>query len=134
GGDILDENGQCALDEPEAREALEYLNSLQEYAPSGILSQANEDMRELFLNGTLATEWWPALEQPTLQGSDLDWGFVAGTAPEGREPVGTYGGWNLSIFADSENQDAAWEFIEFMTDPEVNPRVVDLLPANVTAA
>lgn len=134
GGSILDENGQCALTEPEAREALEYLSSLQQYAPSGILSQANEDMRELFLNGTLATEWWPALEQPTLQNSEVDWGFVAGTAPEGQEPVGTYGGWNLSIFSDAENPEAAWEFIEFMTDPEVNPNVVDLLPANVQAA
>lgn len=134
GGDIIDENGHCALTSPEAQEALEYLNSLKPYAPTGLLGQANEDIRELFLNGAVATEWWPALEQPTLQDSNLDWGFVAGTAPEGKEPVGTYGGWNLAIFSESEHPDEAWEFIEFLTDPEVNQKVVDLIPANTEAA
>jgi hypothetical protein len=49
-------------------------------------------MRELFLNGTLAIELWPALEQPTLQKSQIDWDVIAGFAPEGKEPVGTFGG------------------------------------------
>lgn len=134
GGSVLNEDGSCALTQPEAIEALEYLLSLQPYAPEGILNAASGDMRELFLNGSLATEWWPALEQPTLQGSDLDWDFVNGTAPEGKTPVGTYGGWNLVIYEASPNKDAAWKFIEFMTDPNVNGRVVDLIPANVEAA
>jgi multiple sugar transport system substrate-binding protein len=134
GGEIIDADGVCRLDEPEAIEALEYLASLAPYAPEGVLGASNEDMRELFLNETLATEWWPALEQPTLQDSDVDWGFAVGTAPEGQTPIGTYGGWNLAIFEGAENPDAAWQFIEFLTDPEVNPRVVDLVPANVEAA
>lgn len=134
GGSVLDEDGMCALAEPEAVEALEYLVSLQEFAPEGILNASSGDMRELFLNGSLATEFWPALEQPTLQNSDINWGFVNGTAPEGMTPIGTYGGWNLVIYADSENKDAAWQFIEFLTDPMVNGRVVDLIPANIEAA
>jgi multiple sugar transport system substrate-binding protein len=134
GGSVLNDDGSCALDEPEAIEALEYLANLQQYAPRGILNTASEDMRELFLNESLAMEWWPALEQPTLQESDVSWDFVVGTAPEGNEPVGTYGGWNLVIYEDSPNKEAAWEFIEFLTDPEVNGRVVDLIPANVEAA
>ncbi|MGH2699967.1 MAG: ABC transporter substrate-binding protein [Actinomycetota bacterium] len=134
GGSVLNEDGSCALDEPEAVEALTYLQDLQQYAPPGILNSTNEDMRELFLNGSLGLEWWPALEQPTLQDSQLNWGFVAGTAPDGGEPVGTYGGWNLVIYEDSPNKDAAWKFIEFLTDPEVNGRVVDLIPANTDAA
>ncbi|MEA3338169.1 MAG: sugar ABC transporter substrate-binding protein [Chloroflexota bacterium] len=134
GGSVLNGDGSCALGDPEAIEALEYLLGLQAYAPEGILNASSGDMRELFLNGTLATEWWPALEQPTLQGSDLNWEFVNGTAPEGKTPVGTYGGWNLVVYANSPNQEAAWKFIEFMTDPEVNGRVVDLIPANKVAA
>ena len=134
GGSVLNEDGTCALSEPEAVEALEYLASLQPYAPEGILNSASGDMRELFLNGSLATEFWPALEQPTLQKSSLNWDFVNGTAPEGKTPVGTYGGWNLVIYKDSPNKEAAWKFIEFMTDPKVNGRVVDLVPANKEAA
>src|SRR5215469_12706571 len=90
GGEIIDDQGKCALDQPAAIEALEYLKSLQAYAPKGVLNAASEDMRQLFLNGSLAMEFWPALEQPSLQKSNLDWDFVAGHGPEGKKPVGTY--------------------------------------------
>lgn len=134
GGSVLLEDGTCGLTQPEAIEALDYLLELSAYAPEGILNASSGSMRELFLNESLATEWWPALEQPTLLNSDLDWGFVAGTAPEGETPVGTYGGWNLVMYSDSEHKEAVWKFIEFMTDPAVNGRVVDLIPANIEAA
>lgn len=134
GGQVLNDDGSCALDEPPAVEALEYYASLAPYAPQGALNAASEDMRELFLNETVATEWWPALEQPTLQDSELDWGFVRNPAPEGETPVGTFGGWNLVIWEDSEHKDAAWEFIEFLVQDDVNGKVVDLVPANVDAA
>ena len=80
-------------------------------------------MRELFLNGSLAVEFWPALEQPTLQKSKLDWDFVAGHAPEGKTPVGTYGGWNLVVYKTSPHKDAAWKFIQFLTREDVNGAV-----------
>lgn len=134
GGSVLHDDGTCALDEPEAVEALTYLQGLIPYAPDGILNASSGDMRQLFLNGALAAEFWPALEQPTLLNSELDWNFVAGTAPEGRTPVGTYGGWNLVMYEASDEQDAAWRFIEFLTREDVNGRVVDLIPANVAAA
>lgn len=136
GGDVLDSSGKCALNQPASVGALEYLANIQQYAPSGILNNSSGSMRELFLNGSLATQFWPALEQPTLQSSDINWGFVAGTAPVGKTPVGTYGGWNLGVFSDASEveRDAAWRFIEFLTSPEVNGDVVDLLPANVEAA
>ncbi|MEZ5666037.1 MAG: sugar ABC transporter substrate-binding protein [Alphaproteobacteria bacterium] len=134
GGRVLDDAGKCALTAPESVEALAYLQSLTAFAPQGILNASSGDMRELFLNGTLAIEFWPALEQPTLQASSLDWDFVAGTAPEGTTPVGTFGGWNLAVFESSEHQDAAWKFIQFMVREDVNGDVVDLIPANKAAA
>ncbi|HML21389.1 MAG TPA: sugar ABC transporter substrate-binding protein [Aggregatilinea sp.] len=134
GGAVLHEDGSCALDEPESVEALNYLVSLIPYAPEGLLNTKNEDIRQLFLNGSVGIEWWPALEQPTLQSSELDWGFVAGTAPEGKTPVGTYGGWNLVIYDQSQHKEEAWKFIEFLTSKDVNGKVVDLIPANIEAA
>ncbi len=134
GGSVLHEDGTCALDEPEAIEALEYLVSLLPYAPEGVANAGTGDMRELFLNQSLATEWWPALEQPTLFASDLDWDFVVGTAPEGMTPVATLGGWNLVIYEASQHKDEAWQFIEYMTLPDVNSQVVDLIPANIESA
>jgi ABC-type glycerol-3-phosphate transport system substrate-binding protein len=134
GGKVLDDQGKCALTSPESIQALEYLASLVPFAPQGINNASSGSMRELFLNGSLAMEFWPALEQPTLQKSKLDWDFIPGHAPEGKKPVGTYGGWNLVVYKSSPNQEAAWKFIQFMTREDVNGAVVDLIPANVNAA
>ncbi|MGH1482410.1 MAG: ABC transporter substrate-binding protein [Geminicoccales bacterium] len=134
GGKVLNDDGSCGLTSEESVEALAYMQSLAPYAPQGIANASSGDMRELFLNGSLAVEFWPALEQPTLQGSDLNWDFVNGTAPEGKTPIGTYGGWNLVVYKDSANKEAAWKFIEFLTREDVNGKVVDLIPANVKAA
>ena len=134
GGAVLGDDGKCALTSPEAVEALEFYKTMADYAPAGILNAGDEPMRELFLNGTLAIELWPALEQPTLDKSSIDWDLLAGFAPEGKKAVGTYGGWNLVLYKASKNRDAAWKFIEFMTREDVNGAVVDLIPANVAAA
>jgi len=134
GGSVLDASSKCVLDQPASMEALQYLASLAPYAPKGILNAASGDMRELFLNGSLAMEFWPALEQPTLRKSKLDWDFVVGHAPAGKTPIGTYGGWNLVVYQQSQHQDAAWKFVRFLTRPDVNGQVVDLIPANIDAA
>ena len=134
GGKVLNDDGTCALTSTEAVDALKYVQSLAAYAPSGMNNSNSGSMRELFLNQSLATEFWPALEQPTLKKSSLDWDFVGGHAPAGKTPVGTYGGWNLAIFKTTAHQDAAWKFIQFLTREDVNGDVVDLVPANVKAA
>lgn len=134
GGAVLTADGACALNEAPAVRAMQYLQDLVQFAPDGILNASSGTMRELFLNGSLAIEFWPALEQPTLQASKIDWGFVNGTAPEGMSPVGTFGGWNLAVFESSRHKNAAWKFVEFMVREDVNGDVVDLIPANVAAA
>lgn len=134
GGAVLGDDGKCALTSPAAIEGLEFYKKMADYAPAGILNAPDEPMRELFLNGTLAIELWPALEQPTLDKSKIDWDLLAGFAPAGKKPVGTYGGWNLVVYKQSKNQEAAWKFVQFMTREDVNGAVVDLIPANVAAA
>lgn len=134
GGEVLNAAGECALDEAPAVEAMEYLQDLAQFAPDGILNANSGTMRELFLNGSLAVEFWPALEQPTLQGSDINWGFVNGTVGDAGTAIGTFGGWNLAVFESSANKEAAQKFIEFMVREDVNGDVVDLIPANVAAA
>jgi ABC-type glycerol-3-phosphate transport system substrate-binding protein len=134
GGKVLNDDGSCGLTSDASVGALAYLASLAPYAPAGMANASSGDMRELCLNGSLAIEFWPALEQPTLQKSKINWDFVNGTAPEGKTPIGTYGGWNLVMYANSPNKEAAWKFIQFLTQEDVNGKVVDLIPANVKAA
>ena len=92
-------------------------------------------MRELFLNGSLAVEFWPALEQPTLAEVEDRLGLLrrhrAGGQDAGRhlrrlEP--------RRLRQTRRNKEAAWKFIQFMTREDVNGAVVDLIPANVKAA
>jgi len=134
GGKVLNDDGSCGLTSDASVGALAYLASLAPYAPAGMANAGAGDMRELFLNGSLAIEFWPALEQPTLQKSKINWDFVNGTAPAGKTPIGTYGGWNLVMYANSPHKEAAWKFIQFLTQEDVNGKVVDLVPANVKAA
>lgn len=134
GGKVLNDDGSCGLTSEASVGALKYLQSLAPYAPQGIANAASGDMRELFLNGSLAIEFWPALEQPTLQKSKINWDFVDGTAPAGKKPIGTFGGWNLVMYKSSPHKDAVWKFIQFLTREDVNGKVVDLIPANIKAA
>jgi ABC-type glycerol-3-phosphate transport system substrate-binding protein len=134
GGKVLNDDGSCGLTSQGSVGALKYLQSLAPYAPQGIANAASGDMRELFLNGSLAIEFWPALEQPTLQKSKINWDVVNGTAPQGKKPVGTFGGWNLVMYKSSPHKDAVWKFIQFLTREDVNGKVVDLIPANIKAA
>jgi multiple sugar transport system substrate-binding protein len=134
GGKVLNDDGSCGLTSDASVGALAYLASLAPYAPQGIANADSGGMRELFLNGSLAIEFWPALEQPTLQKSSINWDFVNGTAPEGKTAIGTYGGWNLVMYKNSPNKEAAWKFIQFLTQEDVNGKVVDLIPANIKAA
>ena len=38
------------------------------------------------------------------------------------------------MYETAPDKEAAWKFIEFLTRPDVNGRVVDLVPANIEAA
>ena len=104
---------------PEAVEALEYLYRLTaQYAPEGVLNASSGEHARTIPQ---RQRWRPSggllWSSPVLQDSGLNWEFVNGTAPEGKTPVGTYGGWNLVMYKDSPHKEAVWKFIEFMTDP-----------------
>ena len=60
--------------------------------------------------------------------------MLTGFAPDGKTPIGEFGGWNLVVYKQSKNLEAAWKFVEFMTREDVNGKVVDLIPANIRAA
>jgi len=50
------------------------------------------------------------------------------------ESITTLGGWNMVIYKNAPNKDAAWKFIEYWTSKEVNEKVSSLTPANIEAA
>jgi multiple sugar transport system substrate-binding protein len=123
GGDTLSADGQeIAFDSPEAVEAAEfYVNIARNYAPPEYLTSDSWNGRVAFATGEvgmyIAGNWFAGTllsEFPDIEG---EWA----SAPLPRGDAGcatTMAGDSLVIMADSENQDAAWLWIEFLSRPE----------------
>jgi multiple sugar transport system substrate-binding protein len=121
GGELLNEDGQVAFDSDVAEEAAEFYVGLTEYSPPDYLNSNSYDGRVAFANGQVAMymagAWFAGVldgEFPKLKGK-----WAAAPLPEGEAGCATtIAGDALVVFADSENQDAAWKWIEFLSTPE----------------
>lgn len=110
--------------------ALEYYLELLQYAPSDVASYTHEEALSAFMGGHAAM-WFDATAiAPSILDPDQsvvvdDVAFIG--PPEGDK--GTFGalaGWSLAIPANSENADAAWAFIVYMTSGAMAPTYVEL--------
>ena len=126
GGTILDENGKPALNTPENVEILEFFGSLFEYAPPGATDYWWDQRETAFRNGNVAMmEGWSiaraGYEDPEISSIVGKVDVAVAPVSEGMEPKYGFGGWGIGINADSspEEQEAAWEFIKWLTSPEV---------------
>ena len=126
GGTILDENGNPALNTPENVEILEFFASLFEYAPPGATDYWWDQRETAFRNGSVAMmEGWSiaraGYEDPEISSIVGKVDVAVAPVTEGMEPKYGFGGWGIGINADSssEEQEAAWEFIKWLTSPEV---------------
>jgi multiple sugar transport system substrate-binding protein len=128
GGEVLDPNNasQVTIDSPESVAGLETERSMvaDGVAPQAVSTYAEPECEAPFLGGNAVfCRNWPYMY--SLAGTEdfIDTNVID-IAPlpagEGGESVSGLGGWNFFInaFADEEAQDAAWEFVQFMTAPE----------------
>jgi len=123
GSTILDENGNPALNTPKNVEILEFFGELFNYAPPGATDYWWDQRETAFRSGNVAMmEGW-SIARAGYENPDIS--SVVGkvditTAPvaEGMEPKYGFGGWGIGINADSENAEAAWEFIKWLSEDE----------------
>ena len=122
GGTIL-ENGECAVDNEAGVEAVSMLRSLYDDGslPEDFFAMARDDyIAEMQLGhaamGIYYSPYWSYLKNPEESTVADDVAFALSPVVEGVTP-GTSRAqtWNLSISANSENRDMAWEFIQFAT-------------------
>lgn len=135
GGDFIDDDGNSAVDSPEAKEAYSYYGGLiHDFGPanvstdmswpeaSAIFAQGNAafytDASSLYKNVTEA-------ENSTVSESVGFAPFPAG--PDGSKPYNVPS-WALGINEASDHQDDAWEFIEWATSKDM---VLELQQAGV---
>jgi multiple sugar transport system substrate-binding protein len=123
GGDVLTSDGQhMALDSPEAIRAAEfYVDLAQKYAPPDYLPSNSWDGRVTFASGKaamyIAGNWFAGntiSEFPDIEGK-----WASAPLPEGDAGCATtLAGDSLVITNDSEQHDAGWLWIEFLSRPE----------------
>lgn len=124
GGTILDENGAPALNSPENVEILEFFGSLFEYAPPGATDYWWDQRETAFRTGNVALmEGWSiaraGYENPDISTVVGNVDIALAPVTEGMEPQYGFGGWGIGINASSDDPDAAWEFIKWITSPEI---------------
>ena len=141
-GTFVDENGQVTVNSPQAATVLNMIPGfVRTISPQGVVTYTEDDARLPFQNGNAAfMRNWPyayALaqrEDSTIQGR---FGIAPLPHGEGQASVGTVGGWGLGVSRYSDTQEAAIEFVRYLTSPEVQRYravVGGYLPTNQAAA
>lgn len=120
GGYVFEpETYEPAINSPESVKSLEYYCELMKYAPKGIENFSHEEATTSFMQGKAAM-WYDATAlAPWIENPEKS--AVAGRVgymPPLEGPKGAYAavaGWNLALSSKSNDKDAAWAFIMFMT-------------------
>ncbi len=125
GGQVLDPNNakKVVIDSPESVAGLEMERSMVEdgVSPQAVSTYAEPETEAPFLGGdAVFARNWPYMYSLAGTGdfiSQDDIDIAPLPAGDGGQSVSGLGGWNFFInaFADQEAQDAAWEFVKFMT-------------------
>jgi multiple sugar transport system substrate-binding protein len=122
GGNTLTEDGKdVAFDSPEAKKAAEFYVNLAKYSPKDYLNSNSYDGRVAFAQGDVAMyvagAWFAgtlADEYPKLNGK-----WAAAPLPEGAAGCKTtIAGDSLVMFSRTKVSDAAWLWMEFLSEPE----------------
>ena len=118
GGEIVDDPDsptRFTLDEPAAREALEFIVSLvrdDEVVPTEEEVTAAEDLETMFASGKLGMLLSSRRDTPEFREvTELKWDVAA--LPVGEEPAGILHSDAYCVSAEADNIDAAFEFVSF---------------------
>lgn len=123
GGQLFDEDGNVALDSPEAKRALTlYIDTYNAAAPEGSLNWGFDEALRAVASGRAATmlsyNWMlPTLNKQGGVAGDLAGNFKLHEVPGGEAVLGV---WHWAIAANSEQKAAAWTFISWLTSQEID--------------
>ncbi|MGH9213704.1 MAG: sugar ABC transporter substrate-binding protein [Acidimicrobiales bacterium] len=135
GGDILADDSEFALDSPEMVEAVEFYQSFYDDGLSPSSVPEGFDITPAFVQGThpmfFSGPWHMSLIED-LGGADIEGRWAVAPMPQEESGTSFVGGSDLVVFEGSDNSEAAWEFVRWLSTPEVQGRwyeAVSALPA-----
>lgn len=126
GGALLDADGNVKINTEKNVEILEFFGNLFDYGPPGSTGYWWGDRETAFRDGNAAMmEGWSIArndyddpEQSSIVGNVA---IIAAPVAEGVDAAVGFGGWGIGINADSDSakQEAAWEFIKWLSSEEI---------------
>ena len=122
GGDLLSEDGEVLFTSDEAKKAAEFYVDLAKYSPPDYLNSNSYDGRVAFAEGQVAMymagAWFAGVLSDEFP--DIDGKWASAPLPEG--PAGcktTIAGDSLIMMSQTDHSDAAWKWMEFLSQPDV---------------
>ncbi len=122
----FDENGKCFVRDPKALEGLERLAAMYLVNSAEDLSNGNSQACSALVSGVAAMSFVNAANYPWMKEdapADSIVGYTAPLAENGNRVLSigiNQGGGGISIFKDSKNPDAAWDFMAYMLEAKQN--------------
>ena len=116
----MDADGTFALNSPAAVEALTYYNSFFTEKLSPTTVPEGFDITPAFVSGThpmfFSGPWHLGLIAKA-GGADFAGKWAIAPMPKKVSATSFLGGSNVVVFKDSANKDAAWAFVQYLSDP-----------------
>lgn len=117
GGSLYTLEGDKAvaqIDTPEMKDYLNFNLQLLNYMPKDCLTMTEDDGRKVFASGNAAMYIFGPWEYSLLP--ELDFTYELINIPDGTKgSASTSGGYHLAIGSGSENKDAAWDLMKYLT-------------------
>ncbi len=137
GGRIMD-GTTPNFDTAKVVETLTYINDLSAagaIAPGHASRTGGVDLEE-FIAGRTGFLISPGVHASAIASRNADLNYKVASVPNNGTKAYRVHGWEVGIAANSANKDAAWTFIDFLMDKDVNARVAaasNALPGNLEA-
>jgi multiple sugar transport system substrate-binding protein len=120
GGDVVDAEGNPTLASPQAVEALTFYDSFFEEGLSPTSVPEGFDITPAFVTGShpmfFSGPWHLGLIE-TAGGEDFADKWAIAPMPSKVSATSFLGGSNVVVYKNSQNKDAAWAFVKFLSDP-----------------
>jgi multiple sugar transport system substrate-binding protein len=132
GGDVANEDGEWTLDSPEVVEALEYYKSFFDEGLTAESVPEGFDVTQGFIAGThpafFSGPWHMGLIEDQ-GGPEFAEKWAIAEMPEKDTKTSFVGGSDLVVFKDSDNKEAAWKFVQFLTDAKTQQKWYETVAA-----
>ncbi len=122
GGDIMNEDGtEFTFETPQWKEALEYYASFFEEGISDPVRLETGEIEQKFISGEVGSFFSGPFHVGLLKdqgGEEFNDKFGVAMVPGADSRTSFTGGGNLAVFKDSQNRDASWKFVRWLSQPE----------------